>query len=107
MDETRYHTEADAFLSRCYDALDAAFDAAALEDLELQNGILTIITAMGRTYVLSKHGVTRQLWLAERSLGGLHFVFEEASKQWKLPDGRELAATLADALTRDRIEIAL
>ncbi len=107
MDEKRYHAIADASLMHCFDQLDDAFARGTLDELELQNGILTITVATGRVYVVSKHAPSQQLWYASPNLGGLHFSFDESEQRWALPDGRLLYAVLRGELNHDGIAVVL
>lgn len=103
MDETRYHSVADAALDHCFNRLETAFESGVIDDLELQDGILTI-TAADRTYILSKHAASSQLWYASPTLGGLHFRLHENGR-WQLPDGRTLYEVLSSDLAT--FEVAL
>jgi iron donor protein CyaY len=107
MDEKRYHAIADATLMHCYDQLEDAFEAGAIDELELQGGILTIATVSGRTYLLTKHGPSLQLWYASPNLGGLHFTFDEGVQRWLLPDGKWLYEILRGELSAEQIEVVL
>lgn len=107
MDEKHYHTIADATLMHCFDQLDNAYDNGALEDLELEAGILTITATTGRTFVLSKHAPSLQLWLASPLSGGLHFRFDEAERLWALTDGRKLYDVLRADLKQAGVEVVL
>jgi iron donor protein CyaY len=107
MDEKRYHAIADATLMHCYDQLEDAYEAGTLDDLDLQGGILTIATVGGRTYLLTKHGPSHQLWYASPNLGGLHFTFDEGEQRWLLPDGRWLYEILRGELNAEQIEVVL
>jgi CyaY protein len=107
MDEKRYHAVADATLMHCFDQLDDAFEAGSVDELELQGGILTIQPLSGRTYIVSKHAPSMQLWYASPMLGGLHFTFDEGEKCWMLPDGRKLYEVLRSELQRESIEVVL
>lgn len=105
MDETTYHTHADATLDRIEAALEPAYDQGLLAELERDASVLTIAPEGGRTLVLSKHGPTRQLWLASSRLGGLHFAYE--NDDWRLGDGRLLLPVLQGALAENGIEVDL
>ena len=107
MEEKRYHAVADATLMHCFDQLDDAFEAGSIDELELQGGILTIQTLSGRTYVVSKHAPSMQLWYASPVLGGLHFAFDEGEQCWMLPDGRKLYEVLRGELQRESVEVVL
>lgn len=105
MDDTLYQQLATATLTRLADALEGAYTDGALEELELDDAVLTIQPDGARPILVSKHGPTQQLWLASPRLGGLHFRREGDS--WKLPDGRELLATLRAELATHGVDVAL
>ncbi|MEJ0009769.1 MAG: iron donor protein CyaY [Alphaproteobacteria bacterium] len=94
LDETRFHLIADATLMHCHDQLEDAFERGELDELELENGILTMVTQAGQTFVLNKHAPTQQLWLASPLSGGLHFSYARETQDWQLADGRTLYALL-------------
>lgn len=107
MDETRFHAIADATLEHCFDQLEDAFESGKIEELELQGGILTIQSGGGRTFLLSKHAPSRQLWLASPLSGGLHFSFSETEQNWKLPDATLLYELLRRELAAEQIAVVL
>ena len=107
MDEKRYHAIADATLMHCYDQLEDAFEAGAIDELELQGGILTIQTMSARTYLVTKHSPSMELWLASPVSGGLHFVFNESEQAWQLPNGKRLYDLLRAELHAEKIEVVL
>jgi iron donor protein CyaY len=107
MDEKRYHAIADATLIHCYDQLEDAFEDELLDDLDVQGGILTIKAISGRTYLLTKHAPSLQLWYASPILGGLHFSFNEGEQYWALPDGRTLYEVLRGELKNEAVAVVL
>ncbi len=107
MDEKRYHAIADATLAHCFDQLDDAYESGAIADLDLQGGILSIHLYPNRTYLLSKHAPTLQLWYASPISGGLHFSFIEGQQHWQLPDGRLMYDILRTELKSEGIEVVL
>ena len=107
MDEKRYHAIAEATLMHCYDQLEDAFEAGALDELELQGGILTIGCASQRIYLLSKHAPSLQLWYASPLLGGLHFSFDEQAQHWHLPDGQRLYDILRNEMNNEQVMVVL
>lgn len=100
LDETHFHAIANATFMHLSDQLEPAYEAEQLDEVEWDEGagILTIITAQGATFLLSKHGPSRQLWLSSPRSGGLHFEFCQNIQDWALPDGRTLKSLLADEL---------
>lgn len=107
MDETRYHTIVDATLLHCYDQLEPAFDSGAIDDLDLHDGILTIVTLSNTTLIINKHTASRQIWLASPRLGGLHFSYDAIHQQWHLPDGTLFYDLLRRELATHSIEVIL
>ena len=105
MPETEFHQVADATLRHCQDTLDAAYETGVIEDLELESGVLTITTTSGRTFVVSKHLPSRQLWLASPLSGGLHFSYQNSA--WLLADGRNLYKVLAADLRASGVDTTL
>lgn len=97
-DESQFHAIADTTLSHFYDQLEAAFVAGAIEELELNSGMLTIETADGKSLIVSKHAPTFQLWLASPVSGGLHFSYHATQALWMLADGRRLNTLLSQEL---------
>ena len=102
LDESHYHSFADATLQHIYDQLEQAFDEEELDDLDYDegSGILTIVTPSEQTFIVSKHGTNRQLWLASPISGGLHFDFSSDAQEWILPDGTRLKSVLSQNLNQ-------
>lgn len=77
--------------------LAANFDAADEEGLleaELEGGTLTITLPSGRQFVVSRHGPSKQMWLASPLSGGLHFNYDTDLQEWILKDGTKLSTLL-------------
>lgn len=107
LDASRFHTIADATLAHCFDRLEAAYEAGSLEELELQGGILTIVTPDNKTLLVTKHAPTCQLWLASPTSGGLHFIYHTASQTWQLSDTTRLYDQLQRELAAENIMVTL
>lgn len=107
MDETTFHALADPMLARYFDRLEPLYESGALEELELQGGILTLLLPSGQTLLVSKHAPTRQLWLASRRAGGLHFAYDAGTQQWVLANGTTLDAQLVEELAHEQLSIQL
>lgn len=105
LDESQFHLLADAVLARFFERLEPAYEHGGLDELELQGGILTLVAASGRTYLVTKHTPTRQIWFASPVSGGLHFAYQGGI--WCLTDGRTLEATVAAELGAEHIEAVL
>jgi iron donor protein CyaY len=95
MDNALYHRAADLFLNHLADQLEEA-DAAGQLDVELEADALAIHLPGGKQLLISKHGVSRQLWLSSPLSGGLHFSL--AGNDWQLADGRCLTDILSSEL---------
>ena len=52
-----------------------------LADVDLLDGALTITLPHHQQYVIHKHGVTRQIWVASPFTGAHHFHLKEG--QWR------------------------
>lgn len=89
--DNEFHTYANAILDEFERLLDDA-DASGALDMEHGGDQLSIIYPNGKTTLISKHGVTRELWLASPVQGGLHFVWKDGN--WELADGTQLKAAL-------------
>jgi frataxin len=96
MNETDYHRLAGATLERICAALEKA-DEKGFVEME-ETGEMVSIVAGGKEFIVSKHVPTRQLWLSSPMSGGLHFSYDEAKKDWLLPDQRSLMPLLMDEL---------
>ena len=94
MDESQFHRLANAYLTSIADRLEDKDITGAL-DIELQDGVLTIITQEHKTFVVSRHTASRQVWLSSPISGGLHFSHNGTT--WVLADGR----TLSDILSKE------
>ncbi len=94
LDEHHFHSIADATLMHLFDQIEPAYEAEDLEDLDMDEGILTIISNTGQQFIVSKHGPSRQLWLASPISGGLHFDYNHDDQCWELADGRTLKGVL-------------
>ncbi len=107
MDETLYHTIADATLMHCFDQLEDAFEAGTLDDMELTDGVLSLLTESGKTFILSKQTPLRELWLASPVSGGLHFAYDEAAQRWRTSRGVLLYDQLRSELAAENIAVVL
>jgi frataxin len=96
MQETTYHQLADATFNQLEVALEEA-DASGDLELEITGGIMNIVLGSGKTFVVSKHQPTSQIWLSSPLSGGLHFSYENG--RWLLSDGRELTSLLEQELS--------
>jgi len=100
LDDNHFRAIANATLMHFYDQLEQAYDQEDLEELDYDegSGILSIVTPDKKTFIISKHAPSHQIWLASPISGGLHFDYDPATQNWVLPDGRSLKHILADNL---------
>lgn len=87
-------------LARLHDALEPSYDASELDELEMEAGLLTIVTKLGQTFIISAHAPSHQIWLASPVSGGLHFRWSGDS--WILGTGE----TLNEVIGRE-LQVAL
>jgi len=86
MSESAFETLADSLLT--------ALEAGIGDDAERQGGVLTVEGEDG-TWVVNKHGPTRQIWLSSPQSGARHFAFDPASGLWKdTRGGADLLSTI-------------
>lgn len=107
LDETHFTAVAGATLMHCFDQLEEAYERGEIDELELAEGVLTIETPDGKTFVISKHGPSRQLWLASPFSGGLHFSYRQGDQCWLLPDGRPFYDVLVADLMLAGVKVIL
>lgn len=100
LDETHFHAIADATLLHLFDRLEDAFERGDFEELDLNGSILTIETVSGKTFVVSKHAPSFQLWLASPLSGGHHFPYDETAACWRIANGHDLKTLLAAELAK-------
>ncbi len=102
MSEAQFHAVANATLLHIYDQLEPAFDEELLDELEYDEGtgILTIALPDGRTFILSKHTPSGQLWWASPISGGLHFHYHDGTREWQLDDERRLKDVIRQELEK-------
>ena len=83
-------------LTRLHDALEPSYDSGTLEELELEAGLLTIVTQAGQSFIVSAHAPSQQIWLASPISGGLHFRW--SGESWILGTGETIEEVLAREL---------
>jgi iron donor protein CyaY len=98
--ETEFHRIADTTIHALFDHLESAYESGLLDDLDLQDGILTIKTDSGQTFIVSKHAASGQIWLASPLTGGLHFSYHPERNDWALADGTLLTERLTQELAQ-------
>ena len=96
-DESAFHDAANIWLEALFELLELE-DVEACLDIELENGIMQIMTDEKTTLVISKHAPSQQLWLSSPISGGLHFNALEEGADWVLKDGRQLSVVISEEL---------
>ena len=77
IDEATFESLAAATLERFAERIEEAADEL---DVELQEGVLTVETAQGATYLLNKHAPLKQIWLSSPISGAAHFAYDDTSR---------------------------
>ncbi len=86
--------------------LDGCESAAGNSDVDLKDGVLTVVLPGGRSYVLNKQTPNEQIWWSSPLSGPRRYAWDEAGGGWRdvrraslLRDdlGSELKALLPDA----------
>ena len=72
-----FYTVSTRILEEVAEFLESSWNLA---DVDLLEGTLTVILPHNQQYVIHKHGVTRQIWLASPFTGAHHFHLKEG--QW-------------------------
>lgn len=98
--DSQFYTLGRDTLARLHDALEPAYDAATLDELELEAGLLTIVTNAGQSFIVSAHAPSHQIWLASPMSGGLHFRW--SGESWIIGTGE----TIEEVLSRE-LQVAL
>lgn len=104
---SNFHARANTTLMDLYNRLEPYFEDGTLEELELTDGILTLVTEAGKAIVVNIHETSSEIWLASPVSGGLHFSSPKSEEDWQLKDGRELKTILIqdlETLTGKRID---
>jgi len=105
LDDATFHRVASATLTTFSDKIEDA-DADGHMECELNEGVLSIKNNAGKTWIVSKHAPSKQLWLASSISGGLHFLYVD--EQWQLADGRILSSLLsAELRAHAALEVSL
>ena len=81
MEEAEFDRRATTTLKRLTLAIEAEMEDV-LEDITLLGPVLTIELRDGGTYVINKHGASREIWLSSPTSGAAHFRPDPASGAW-------------------------
>ncbi|MGE0252777.1 MAG: iron donor protein CyaY [Dongiaceae bacterium] len=78
MNQKNFPLLAEKALNRLFQQAEAGLKA----DIDLKDGVLTIILDSGATYLLNRHLPNQQIWLSSPQSGASHYAFDEASQDW-------------------------
>lgn len=90
-----FESQAHATLTHLHDTLEEADEKAVLE-LDMDDDALRIEHAEGKVWIVSKHRMSSQLWLASPLQGGLHFEWDAQISQWVLSSKKSLNTVLEE-----------
>ena len=93
IDEATFESLAAATLQRFAQRIE---DAADDLDVELEEGILTVETPDGATYLINKHAPLRQIWLSSPISGAGHFGYDDEARAWTSTRGGEPLLTVLE-----------
>jgi len=104
MEPSRFESIADALLADLAERVEAAIDSV---EVDLINGILTIETEDGRSFVINKHGPNQQIWLSSPVSGASHFDLRDGVWIATRGQGELVAALTADlaAATGEAVDL--
>lgn len=97
MSNVDYQQVAELEIMRISDALEDA-DARGDIELESDSSMVSIVSDSGKTWLISTHNPSEQLWLSSPVTGGLHFSYDAGVQNWVLADGRVLDTLLKEEL---------
>lgn len=89
METSEFITFVDEKLAALADSIESADKEYALEDVEYQDGVLTITLEDERQYVINRHTPSRQIWLSSPLSGAGHFSHQENGR-WIDSKNRDL-----------------
>lgn len=99
--DSEFPTLAHRTLDQLRERYEPAFENEELDELELQNGVLTFATSTGKTFIVSAHAPSREIWLASPISGGLHFAWN--GEHWALKSGELLEVIVRQELGREGV----
>ena len=103
--DTEFQTRAHRTLVQLHDRYEPAYENEELDELELEPGLLTFVTATGKTFIVSAHAPSGEIWLASPISGGLHFVWSDEHQHWTLKSGELLDTILRHELEREGVTV--
>jgi frataxin len=97
--ESVFREQVSVTLEHLFACLEDEDEGGAL-DIDLHDGVLTIATHAGHTFVVSRHAPNRELWLSSPLTGGSHFFYNPKVNDWALSDGRTLTVVLSEEISQ-------
>lgn len=97
VDESRFHELADSTLMCLHDIIDAAA-LDCVDDISLEDGVLTVDILDGGSFVINKHYATKQIWYASPVSGALYFSPQPDDSWLCKTRGADLVSILTDDL---------
>jgi frataxin len=86
LDEATFESLAAATLQRFAERIEEAGDDL---EVDMEEGVLSVETADGATYLINKHAPLQQIWLSSPVSGAAHFRYDAAAKTWTSTRGGE------------------
>ncbi len=87
MDSSKFHLQADKFLTELAEKIESKIETNELEYLQ---GVLTLELVNGSIFVLNKHEPTKQIWLSSPKSGAHKFEYSEKEETWINKSGEKL-----------------
>lgn len=96
MEDSEFEGRAEAMLRRMFEAIDA--ELGDVLEADYQGGILEILLPEdGGTYVINRHGASREIWVSSPRSGAWHFR-PHPDGLWRSTRGGKEAPTLTGLL---------
>lgn len=97
MEPSQFISFVDEKLENLAEAIEEADTDFVLEDIEYQDGVLTITLEDERQFVINRHTPSQQIWLSSPISGAGHFSQKE-NDAWVDSKGRALYPLLEEEL---------
>lgn len=78
---TKFISMVDSTLNKIYDEIDKK-EYAFIDNISLEEGVLTINLKEGKTYVINIQKQNKQIWLSSPFSGPRRFEFNEVNNKW-------------------------
>ncbi len=97
METSQFITFVDEKLENLAELIEQTDTNYTLEDVEYQDGVLTLTLEDDRQYVINRHTPSRQIWLSSPVSGAGHFSHQQ-DDCWIDSKGRDLYKLLKEEL---------